>query len=273
MKKIVVLAILSAFILFACAGKDVLDNDKTPPEKPHLIPHLGDTGITYNQTPVQYDNFYNSEGFEENGIDAVDIQDYAIQIMWDVLTDTDIDYLEIWRFNLIEQDTLTIATLHNYNKNYYIDNFEDYEVTPIDEDWFYFMKVFDTSGNFSVSDTVCYHLMSKATINGPHDNTTVSDFNDITFSWYIYQGAVFNLLIFDQNYNLLKSYSALDQPTDMYEVNFSDLGIDPNILQNTHKLYWEVVMSGGATINYVNGKEYKIYKGSETKRYTIIRSK
>ncbi len=271
-RKIFFMLIL-AFLLFACAGKDVIDADKTPPEKPHLIPHLGDTGITFNQSVGQVDNYYNSSGFEENGADAVDIQDYAIQIMWDVLTDTDIDYLEVWRFNLNEPDTLVINTLHNYNKNYYIDSFQDYEVLPTSEDWFYFIKVFDTSGNYSVSDTVCYHLLNKAVVTSPQNNIQVADYNQINFSWYIVPGAIFHLLVFDDKYNLLTSYSALDEPTDMYQVSFGDLGIDDNLLQNINELHWEVVMSGGSVIREVNGKEYTIYQGSETECFTITRSK
>ena len=268
MNKIVVTLII-ALMLFSCAGKDPLDSDKTPPAKPHLIPHLGDTGITYNQAPGQLDNYFEASdsGMEKNGIDAVDIEDNAIQIMWDVLTDTDIDYLEVWRFNLNDTDTLMINTLHNYNKNYYIDNFPHLEVTPIGQDWFYFLKVFDTSGNYSVSDTVCYHLTQKPIIVSPNQDITVADYNSVTFSWYVSPGAIFNLLIFDKNFNLLKSYSALDEPGDLYQVNFSDLGINQNLLGN--KIYWEVVVSSGSVIRTVNEKDYTVYFGAESQRFTI----
>ena len=265
--------LLISFMLFSCAGKDILDTDKTPPQKPHLIAHLGDTGITYNQSTGQPDNYFNSSGFEDNGADAVDVAGNVTQITWDVLPDTDIDYLEVWRFNLNDTDTLLINTLHNYNKNYYMDNFSNLEVTPIGEDWFYYLKVFDTSGNFSVSDTVCYHLLSKPRIIAPDNSITVSDFNSITFSWYISPGSVFYLLIFDENFNLLKSYLTTDAPGDTYNINFTDLAIDDNLLQNKNKLYWEIVVSEPPVIRTVNGKDYTVYSGSESQRGSITKSK
>ena len=259
-------------LISSCAGKDTTDVDTTPPEKPHMIKHLGDTGITHSGQNYGLDNFFDEDGFENNGIDAFNGGLNSIQISWDVLTDTDIDYVEIWRFNLYEEDdTLKIHTLSENSQNYYIDSFDDYESTPIDKNWFYFIKVFDTSANFSVSDTVCYHLIDKPVIYSPLGNTQTDNFENITFSWNEASSTVFHLLVFDEDYNLLKSFSSLDSPENVYEVNFADLDIPPSSLTNT--LIWQIVGDKGSQIREVNGVSYQVYLGSESESYTIKRVK
>lgn len=271
MFKILSLGIIM-FLLISCAGKDITDNDTTAPEKPHMIEHLGDTGITHSGQGYITDNFFDQSGFENNGIDAFNNGLNSIKISWDVLTDTDIDYIEIWRFNLYEnepEDTLTIYTMSENNQNYYIDNFDSYDVTPVAKNWFYFIKVFDTSANFSVSDTVCYHLIDKPIINSPLGNTQVSSFDDVIFSWNVSPLTLYYLLIFDSDYNLLKSFSSLDSPENVYEVHFSDLAIPQEELPDDNILIWQIVGDKGSQIKEVNGKSYTIHLGSESEFHEI----
>jgi len=257
-------------MLISCAGKDITDNDTTPPKKPHMIEHLGDTGVTHSGSGYSTDNFFDQSGSEENGTDAYNNGLNSIYISWDILTDTDIDYVEIYRFNLYEQDdTLKIKTMSENNQNYYIDNFDNYETTPIDKNWFYFIKVFDTSENFSVSDTVCYHLIDKPAINYPIGDTQTNDFDNVTFSWNPSSFTLFYLLIFDSNYNLLKSFRAIDSPDHPYEVNFADLGLS----DVSGTLRWQIVGDRGSEIKEVNGKSYTVYIGSESEIYKITQLK
>ena len=88
--------IILFLLLVSCSGEDVLQNDTTPPIKPQMIPHLGDTGDVSSGVTQ---NYYVNEEFEFNGIDAVQGEDW-IKIQWERVSDDDAQLIEIYRFNL-----------------------------------------------------------------------------------------------------------------------------------------------------------------------------
>ena len=104
-----ILLLSICLVVFSCTGEESLGVDSTPPEPPELIPHLGDTGdIILGDTLNYYDT--NDNELENNGIDAVSGGDW-MQIQWHHLVDSDIDYLEIYRFSALDyyNDTIYIG--------------------------------------------------------------------------------------------------------------------------------------------------------------------
>ena len=153
MLKNILLSGLILFIIGACAGEDTLGTDTTPPDKPDLIEHLNDTGDIdiFGDTL----NYYNISGNEMNGIDALPEGDW-IRIQWEHPLDNDLDYAQIFRFSLQDFIITKIDSISFPHQDEYIDKYG----SLIGKDWFFFIKMFDTSGNFSVSDTVCYYLLN-----------------------------------------------------------------------------------------------------------------
>ena len=173
-------------LLISCSGEDILNKDNTPPIKPQMIPHLGDTG---DQVAGATQNYYVNEEFEFNGIDAVQGEDW-IKIQWERVSDEDAQLIEIYRFNLgdynyyvehideLEEDfdfSTKIDAVENIDNTYYIDS------SPglLGHSWFYYIEVYDFAGNSTKSDTVCYRLVNRPAILYP--GTGSINFNDLLF--------------------------------------------------------------------------------------------
>ena len=247
-------------IIVGCAGKDIIEADKIPPLKPHLIPHQGDTGDVVDGDTL---NFY-TDNSENNGIDAVPSGDY-INIQWEHLLDTDIDYLAIYRFNLnsIETPTLIDSIPTPYQDNY-LDEFTNFNA-QIGRSWFYYIKVVDTSGNYTISDTACYQLINKPILNSPDNGTTVANLSDVVFTWepdLSGSTMAYRLLVFDRNYNIIWIYN----PASNEALSVPYGGPD---ITGQQQIIWRVDAKGQTLDMTVNETDFTIYSGSESNERVI----
>ncbi len=241
--------------------------DVTPPLKPHLISHLGDTrDIFCDSLGIIIDtfNYHSTDGMENNGIDAIPTPPGSerIKIQWERLLDTDIDYVKIYRIRFEDifagNDATKIDSISSPNIDEYTDDFENIS-SPVFNHWFYFMKVVDTSGNFTVSDTVCYQIIDSPYLISPNHSEIFSSIYDVTFNWQHDPTVTsYRLLLFDVDYNLMWSYELVsnqEMPID-YPANA------PNL--ESQAIYWRVDTFGQTITEEINGKYYTIYAGSES---------
>ncbi|MCD4819097.1 MAG: hypothetical protein K8S23_10440 [Candidatus Cloacimonetes bacterium] len=281
MKRNIIVLITVSIVLFACAGTDPTDIDHTPPSKPTLFSHAGDTGDiteTVIIDSIVFDtlNFYksydsvihqNSLEQENNGIDAVSTNGDFLQIQWRHLSDTDIDRIDIFRFNLQDNDTLRIAQVAPAD-DYFIDEFTDYDETSTSKDWFYYIEAFDEAGNSTVSDTVCYHLFAQPVLEMPNYDNEYSVTDSIVFEWIPIDSATdYNLIIFDQERNIIWQKIPLDPDPedDDYNGKYKVIYKPENEGQLISQEYTVRVDTHGNTSNeFVNGTLYEIKLGSES---------
>ena len=226
MKQITFLMSVIILIICGCAGTESFDTDSTPPTKLTLIPHLGDTGDlgirldTLNYYKEPFNDFgYLLNGDEYNGIDAVSDDDkIQIQISNYNLDITDIDFLELYRFSLVDYYTnpdndADLVKSQNFPGSFLVtDDFTD-GIPPIGFNWFYFIKSYDAAGNFSVSDTVCYKILEKPVLVNPVFGAGFTNSSDISFHWSFDDTSdiiSYRILLFDYDYNLLWYF----EPTD-----------------------------------------------------------
>ena len=264
-----VIFIILVMVMVGCSGKDIQDVDTIPPLKPHLIPHQGDTGDVIETFPGHADtiNYYNNSDVENNGIDADPGGDY-INVQWEHILDSDIDFLEIYRFNLLDYQNEIPATkidsISSPNKDEYLDEFSDVD-TPISVNWFYYVRAVDTSGNSTISDTTCYRIVNKAYLVSPPNFANFDDIHDITFQWNEdISGEVssYRLILLDEDYNLIWSY----EPASNEELEIPYTG--PSI--NNQSIRWRVDFIGHTLEDQnINGKLYTIFSGSESNERVI----
>ncbi len=263
MKNILITIILS-ILLFACVGKESLGVDKIPPEKPTMIQHLGDSGDTYNG--ISNYSFYQDTEIEENGIDAVSDGD-KIKIAWEHLLDNDIDYLRIHRFS--EQaylaDSLYFTSIVDSfpytGTDYYKDDFGgEYYVT--NKNWFYFIEAFDTSGNSTLSDTVCYRLLEKPRIQAPLDLAEYESIHDVHFIWEESDARYYRILLFNEEREILWSY----QPLDLEDTNIQYNGGD---IPSGDYIFRIDAFGYPTTSTPINGNIYSIPAGAESEERVI----
>jgi hypothetical protein len=265
MKVIWIFAIL--LILIGCAGKEVNKIDTTPPLKPVLFSHRGDTGeIISGDTLNYYKKEFGVYGwddlqFENNGIDAVAVTGNHIQIQWRPLADTDLSHVNIYRFNAIDNDTLKIGqTLPGNNR--FEDMFTNFVGSTVGIEWFYYIDVFDEAGNHTVSDTVCYQLLDKPQLTGPDDEASVSSAQDIIFRWIkseLTDILYYRLLVFDEDRNILWVHIPTDNVVgNEFEIAYNGLNITGS------KIIWRVDAFGDAKVLVINGTLFEIPVGSES---------
>jgi hypothetical protein len=254
---------LLVIILFGCSGEDVVNVDSNPPAKPDLIHHLGDTGDggTSEYPGANYYNLSSYPELENNGIDADDEGDF-VQLKWWNLPDTDIDYLEIFRFTLEDFliDSLDfvakIDSIDYSNQTSYLDM-----DAPIFKNLFYFISVVDEAGNYTFSDTVCYKLLNKPSISGPSSGIEVLSqaMNQIEFSWDIdYSVIKYRLLLFDENRTIIWQYEPLDLEDPSVIYNGPDIDSDTTVI-------WRLDAFGHDLINVeIFDQEFSVLSGSES---------
>ncbi len=270
MSKIVIISIFALFI-FSCAGEDTLSSSSEPPRKPHLISHLGDTGDVIADSTT---NYYNSNyEFEQNGIDAISDGD-QIQIQWEPLQDTDIDYFKVYRFQYedYQADTLHFYEVidsvdydNNPNKNErtYIDS-----EPPVEAKLFYFIEIFNASGLSAISDTVCYKLLPKPVLN-----FTTNLFNsifEVEFSWELDDNiSEYRILLFDDDYNLLWQYTPLD--FELQNLSEDPIPYSGNSIETPNSL-WVRIDAFGSDFDTepINGQVYSIHSGSESEEKHVV---
>jgi len=265
MLKIISLIIIIGLLFIACSGKDIQGNDITPPIKPELIQHLGDTGDIENDSlgvVIDTLNYHTSDGLENNGIDAVPAPPGSekIKFQWEHLLDSDIDYIKIYRIWL--EDVLAgnsatkIDSISSPNIDEYVDDFVD--ISPIDKTWFYYMIAFDTSGNSTISDTVCYNIIDSPALITPTSETTVTNIYDVLFNWGYDEFKTYRILFFDANYNLLWSYDLASN--EDIPINYPQDA--PSLESQT--IYWRIDVFGQVQNEIINDKNYTVFSGSES---------
>ena len=271
MGKITIIITLVFAMLIGCVGKDPNEVDTVPPVKPNISLHLGDTGdIIYVEDGLDTLNFYKKE-YSIYGIDSFDIEGSGIdaeagsinkiQVQWKHLPDTDLAYIDIYRFNLNDNDTLKIKSINPYD-NSFTDDFSDFVGSALDKEWFYYMDIYDEAGNHTISDTVCYGLLNKANLLGPANNSVFSNSDDIIFVWNQAESSditSFRILIFDGNRNIIWNYTPLDSGEEgTFSIQYSGEELTPQTY------YWRVDAFGDDTELELNGTIYRVSSGSES---------
>ncbi len=183
---LVVMACLLFLGVTAC-DETPTDTDKIAPYPAKLLPHLGDAGGDSLSTTHYAEDTYLSD--DNNGIDAVTDGD-NIRIMWGQLRNTDIDYIEVYRYQEIDShgniDEVMVESI-SYDVSSPISAYKDTQLgihtNPIGIKWYYYLKVYDTSENFSISDTVSYELMNKPQPLFPGNGYVHTAYNPLTFRW------------------------------------------------------------------------------------------
>jgi len=187
MKHILTLIICAVlFLLAGCAGEDQEGNDKTPPIRPTMIPHMGDTG-----------DFPATLNDSNNGIDAVP-EGQWIRLQWNPFVDNDLSHVHIYRFSDIDPTSTQIANIPA-NTDTYLD-----QSPLVERTWYsYYIELFDASGNSTVSDTVSYAILAKTNLLSPENGDTV-DASNLEFFWNRADDRTgfYRVLLFDEDYLL-----------------------------------------------------------------------
>ncbi|MCF7858272.1 MAG: hypothetical protein K9N07_02955 [Candidatus Cloacimonetes bacterium] len=267
MRYLLILSI--GLLLFGCTGEESLGVDTQNPRKPDLIPHLGDTG-DYSPGTNDTLNYYNTIDldFENNGMDAVMEGDW-LKIQWHRLEDSDIDYLQVYRFSaqdyyLDSLNFVQIIDTVDYNDQIsYID-----QAAFIDKNYFYFIKVFDFAGNSTVSDTTSYKLIDKPYLIAPSDNYSSVNVNSLVFEWQQSGSDAIQhrLLVFNENRELIWQNTPLD--LEDFIVPYNGPPVEPGTV-----LIWRVDSFGISftTPLPIEGNYYTIKSGAESvERYIFI---
>ncbi|MEN6444950.1 MAG: hypothetical protein ABFC98_02765 [Candidatus Cloacimonas sp.] len=190
MKRIYFLpALLMIILLFSCSGNDSPEKDKIPPAAPNLLEHLGDTG----DDPITIDDVEVILNDDNNGIDTVPDGNW-IKIPWKRFIDNDLSHLKVYRFTEQNPEPQLIDTVPAA-EDYYLD-----QSYLVEREWYYYyIELYDASGNFSVSDTVSYAILAKSSLSFPAEGASVSP-NNLKLYWTIgdSQTTEFRVLIWDE---------------------------------------------------------------------------
>lgn len=259
-------------MLISCTGEESLGVDTQPPNKPVLVIHQGDTGdiIPGFQGDADTLNFYNTLDldFENNGMDAMMEGDW-IKTQWFRLEDSDLNYLQIFRFSVQDYfaDTLNyiniIDTVDYDEQIYYAD-----KQAMTNKNYFYFIKAFDNAGNSTLSDTTGYRLIEKPFLVSPNNYHSDSDIYNVTFEWQQVgsNARLHRLLVFNEIRELIWQYTPLDQ--EDFIVPYDGPNIEPGSV-----ITWRVDAFGWSynTPNPIEGNYYTVEAGSESvERYIFI---
>ncbi len=259
------LMIIPLLILLGCTGEESLGVDTQAPSKPQLVPHLGDTGDGGNSS-ISGVNYYNSfdTDFENNGMDAV-MEGNWIKIQWFRLEDSDIDYLNIFRFSAQDycSDTLNFAQIIEIvdydDQIHYID-----KTSMINKNYFYFIEAIDDAGNSTLSDTTGYKLIDKPILLSPSDNSSFQNIYNVVFEWLPSSGAIqYRLLIFNEDRELIWQNTPLD--TGNFSVQYGGPPVDLDSV-----LIWRVDAFGETFQDIqIEGNYYTVESGAESVEYEL----
>lgn len=245
------LIMLLAFMLTGCSGSEGNMEDKTPPERPVMIPHLGDTGDDESMIDSLFTQYYGYVDLDDdhNGIDAFPGENY-IQLAWMPL-DTQVKSIQVYRYSpdgTGSQTPSLVGTLSNDSTpESWLDNtLGSGTVDPTDKTWYYFIKVFDESGNAAVSDTVSYTLKPQPLPISPYSNEVIASSDDLAFNWDTTSGCnLYRVLLFDADTNECVWHNDWNMEGGLEPmVQYSDTG-SPALVVN-HNLYWRVDALGSA---------------------------
>lgn len=173
-KYLIIISLVILLHLAACSGDDPLDTDTVPPTSPDLIAHLGDTGdapMIIAGEPVEITD-------DNNGIDADPVGDW-INITWEPFIDNDLSHAKILRFSETDPVPVVLDSIPASS-----DRYQDQDPDLVEREWYsYYMELYDSSGNYSVSDTVSYGLLAKCNLYTPEDGASVSR-SGLKLKWY-----------------------------------------------------------------------------------------
>ena len=159
--------------MISCSGEERMSNNELYPAKPFLIPHLGTIG----------DNDWLTD--TNNGIDSLSDGDW-IRLQWDKLIDNDLRIIRIYRFaGEINQFPVIVDSVI-WNNTQYIDRLTSAsigDISRLDTDWHYFIRVVNFSNNYTDSDTVNFRLSHKPLLEYPIDGALFEGSSDINFKW------------------------------------------------------------------------------------------
>ena len=269
--KISFLILITLLIILGCTGEESLGVDTQAPNKPLLVPHLGDTGDVFedyqgNLDTLNFYNTYDNINFENNGIDAVMEGDW-IKVQWFRLEDSDIDYLRIFRFSAQDYytDTLNFAQIIdtvNYEEQIH---YED-RASDTDKNYFYFIEAIDNAGNSTLSDTTGYKLIDKPYLISPAENSSFQNIYEVVFEWLPNgsEARQHRVLVFDENRKLIWQQTMLD--TGSFNVQYDGPPVDSGSV-----LTWRVDAFGWNSEIIIEGNYYIIESGAESiERYIFI---
>ncbi len=244
-----------------CSGEEGFEIDTTPPLKANLIHHLGDTGDVVGDSICNYIDPNNTER-EMNGIDAVP-EGNKIQIQWEPIQDSDIDYIRIMRFTQEDWDENTntidfivcVDSIEVPNNPFYLD-----DNPPIEKNLFYFIDLVDFAGNSTVSDTVCYKLVDKPLLS----STQVYP-DSILFEWTNEAAEIISrrILLFDSNHDLIWSLDPNDpnpEDPDAMPIKYTGDTLEPG-----SNYSWRVDVFGSDVFTEpIQGTSYLVKTGAES---------
>jgi hypothetical protein len=257
MRKICILAGLLLLVLtYSCAADDSPEKDKIPPAAPDLLEHLGDTG----DDPITIDGIEVILDDDNNGIDAVPDGKW-IKVPWKKFVDNDLSHVKVYRYTVQNPEPLLIDTVPA-SEDYYLDR-----SFLIEREWYYYyIELYDASGNFSVSDTVSYALLAKSTLTSPEGGAAVNP-NNLRLYWRIgdSQTTEFRILIWDEQtgelvYHTDYSYTPNDENPAPPNVPFPVMTPAP---VNGQVFRWRVD-------SFYYDSEHEMKMGSESEERTFI---
>jgi hypothetical protein len=247
--------VLALVLLSSCAGEDDPNVDTTPPSQPVLIPHLGDPG----DDPIYIDDVWVELTDDNNGIDTVS-EGQMMRIMWEPLIDNDLSHIKIYRFSDIEADSVEIDEIQA-NQNSYLD-----QGPLVERIWYsYFVELFDSSGNSTVSDTVSYALLAKPYLISPANGEFV-DITELDFVWNRADDRTgfYRVLVWNEEHRLLWSGELdLANEEDPLSLPFPIIIDEEDPIQPGDALRWRV--------DYFDWDEqHQMYMGSESPERIFI---
>ncbi|MCD4828700.1 MAG: hypothetical protein K8R90_04615 [Candidatus Cloacimonetes bacterium] len=192
-------------LLMACTGEEPTETDTTPPWKPDLLEHLGDTGDGFKEyyisTPGGMVLNQIELNDENNGIDAVPDGNW-IKIQWAPIIDNDVEFMKIYRYRSMqgEPEPILVDSVRHEGQEFYVDH--SLSQSALGSEWNYFIDIFDRSGNYAVSDTVSYMMLEKTGLHEPADYSVFSSSDNITFVWQILPSSavsLYRLLLFSED--------------------------------------------------------------------------
>ncbi len=189
-----------------------------PPAKPILIPHLGDTGDSTDS--LYFNGAWVVIQDETNGIDAIPEVD-GIKISWEPLHDSDLDHIQVYRFNEISAPKM-IASISPSQVSF--NDMKNVTMSPdsIYFEYSYFIKVFDQMGNSTTSDTVSYRLLDKQMLHSPQNNATLESMNGLSFEFDTSGTSMkYRVLLFDESHELLWSSDILSVSENTYNIYYT----------------------------------------------------
>jgi len=267
MKKLSIFMYSLFFSLFiiSCSSSDKTSIDKLPPNKPILIPHLGDMGDN-----LLIDGYLINDS--NNGLSPLPDGD-RLRLQWSRLIDNDLSVIRIYRYpESLNPNPVKVDSIRWDNEEY-IDRLENTGTNPATQtNWHYFIEVVDMTGNSTVSDTVNFTLINKPLLLSPEPGDTLISSSQLSFNWVSYNTNISRLRVLILKTN--DQFSDGDLNYKEYVWHFDESNITENSEFNINytgeplpagTYYWRVDAQGAMdeNLNYNSGSK------SEERKFII----